>query len=651
MHRTISLVFVSLLAACQPQNQEAPASHAPLPLWPGATVSEASLPLADANGMLWLAQAGASGISLRDGNGTAQDTATGRFGPLAVLPATLGHGTTYIAAVAEDRPHVVLWSVNPRAPSLALKLDLPVTARVVETLCFYRSAQNDALSLFLLDDRGSGEQWLLAQGEQWLDKPLPLRTLNLPYDVSSCAADHATGHLYVAESGIGIWRLGAEPESMPDRSPVALVTPEGYAPSELAPLTGEITVLAVDDSHGLWAATDGDTTQLVRFPHASRDEQPAAEAESRTLTPGEVSSLGFERNADQAELAIALEGGDVYRLTVDVPAGTQVTQQARIPEVAARAETTPSLMNGDVMDDPAIWIHPQQPEHSRVLGTDKRHGLEVYDLQGQRLQQLAVGRLNNVDVRYGLSLGSRKVDLAAASQRDRNSIALFTISAEGVVTAAGEIPTGLNDIYGLCQYQPEGSDEHYVFANGKDGRFEQYRLSAQDSSRISAEKVREFQFASQPEGCVADDRRHRLFVGEEDEGVWVVDARADQPAQPERVASVGEHLVADVEGLAIAQGEQPLLVVSSQGNDSYVIFDAQPPYAWRGSFRVGVNATAAIDGSSETDGLEVTSAALGADFPAGLLVVQDGRNLAATGQNFKLVSWADVLTALQLPLP
>ena len=55
-----------------------------------------------------------------------------------------------------------------------------------------------------------------------------------------------------------------------------------------------------------------------------------------------------------------------------------------------------------------------------------------------------------------------------------------------------------------------------------------------------------------------------------------------------------------------------------------------------------------IDGVSETDGLEVTSAALGPDFPQGLMVAQDGRNIAPEErQNFKFVSWADIIQALE----
>jgi 3-phytase len=133
-------------------------------------------------------------------------------------------------------------------------------------------------------------------------------------------------------------------------------------------------------------------------------------------------------------------------------------------------------------------------------------------------------------------------------------------------------------------------------------------------------------------------------------------AAADAPAQPELILPLGPLLHADVEGLAIyRRGAQRLLVVSSQGNDSYALFDAEPPHAPRGAFRIGLNAALGIDGASETDGLDVTPINLGAPYEEGLLVVQDGRkNLPLGPQNFKLlpasgaargVGWRETLRA------
>jgi len=110
----------------------------------------------------------------------------------------------------------------------------------------------------------------------------------------------------------------------------------------------------------------------------------------------------------------------------------------------------------------------------------------------------------------------------------------------------------------------------------------------------------------------------------------------------------GTTLVDDVEGLALAQdGDNQYLVVSSQGNDSYVIYDAVAPYAARLRFRVTTNPTLGIDGSSETDGLDVTTRSLGPGFEQGALIVQDGRNrMPEQGQNLKLVPWQAILQQL-----
>ena len=66
-----------------------------------------------------------------------------------------------------------------------------------------------------------------------------------------------------------------------------------------------------------------------------------------------------------------------------------------------------------------------------------------------------------------------------------------------------------------------------------------------------------------------------------------------------------------------------------------------------GSFRIGANLAAGIDGVSETDGLDVSSMAAGPNFPHGLMVAQDGRNVfPPENQNFKLVPWEHVAKAL-----
>ena len=58
-----------------------------------------------------------------------------------------------------------------------------------------------------------------------------------------------------------------------------------------------------------------------------------------------------------------------------------------------------------------------------------------------------------------------------------------------------------------------------------------------------------------------------------------------------------------------------------------------------------------IDGTTDTDGIDVTSTSLGSAFPHGLFIAQDGKNTSPTPpQNFKLVPWEAIAKALNLPL-
>jgi len=323
--------------------------------------------------------------------------------------------------------------------------------------------------------------------------------------------------------------------------------------------------------------------------------------------------------------------------------------------VYAETETDPVASRGDAADDPAIWVNRAEPSLSRIIGTDKDFGVEVYDLKGNRQQRIAAGRTNNIDLRY-LPEGSPYSALAAASNRSSNSISLFAVNHEGQLTwlRDSEIATGLTEPYGLCMYADELGLQ--VFVNDTDGRYQQWglQISDFDSSNfaITARLLREFTVPSQPEGCAADDEHSRLFLGVEAEGIRVLDARHDAATDLHSLADIdGTILVADVEGMALYKDEEGgYLVASSQGNYSYAVYDRMPPHDYRGSFVVADLLDGSLDGAGETDGLDVSSATFSDGYPRGLLVVQDGENtLPSASQNFKYISWQRVEEALSLP--
>ncbi|QLL11174.1 phytase [Pseudomonas chlororaphis] len=582
-----------------------------------------------------LAASERDGLLLFDAQGQQLSRLQGSFNG---LDSRAAGQQVLVATLDSQRQQALLVSLDPRSRQWGQPLYLPTRDFPVNGLCLYRDEASN-LFLFLVGEEGKGEQWLVGAGAQLSATAQRVRGVPLPPAAQFCQVDDGANQLLVNEENVGWWAYPAHPEADVERRPVAMRVPFG----EVAKAAGALALVP-----GGVLALDPKAARLHLYQQ--QGEGWLAKAALALSGLKEPENLAVQASAQGLQVLVRDDDdGQIYQGRLDWQA-TPVPLAPVLPNVPALGQSEPVGRQGDAADDPAIWIHPRQPELSRVLGTNKKQGLLVYDLQGKLLQELPVGRLNNVDLRPNFKLGTQVVDLAVASNRDHNSLSLFSIDrASGELREAGEIPTPLKEIYGICLFQP-ASGELYAFANGKDGSFLQYRLSAPDG-RVQGELVRQFKVDSQPEGCVADDQRQRLFLGEEDVGVWAVDARADQPANLSSVIKVGPQLHADVEGLALYQSEaQDYLVISSQGNDSYVVLDAEPPFASRGAFRVGLNAAAGIDGASETDGLEVTSANLGGPWSQGVLVVQDGRKrMPEQTQNFKFVPWTEVARVLKLP--
>jgi 3-phytase len=66
---------------------------------------------------------------------------------------------------------------------------------------------------------------------------------------------------------------------------------------------------------------------------------------------------------------------------------------------------------------------------------------------------------------------------------------------------------------------------YYTFATGGGTVEEQWELADDGAGRIDPRRVRRFAVGSAAEGCVADDDLGRLYVAEEDAGVWEEEVR------------------------------------------------------------------------------------------------------------------------------
>lgn len=327
---------------------------------------------------------------------------------------------------------------------------------------------------------------------------------------------------------------------------------------------------------------------------------------------------------------------------------------SQIPVVTADIETVPVSPNteGDAADDAAIWVNPQDARKSIIIGTVKNFGLEVYNLQGQRLHAYPIGSPNNIDLRYNFPLqNGKKVDIVACSERTTNEIRIFSIEPSDFSLkplSEHRLKSSVDEVYGICLYQSPLTKQYHVFVNGKNGIIEQWQLAPFGDAEITGKVVRTLQVASQPEGMVADDRMQTIYIGEEDKGIWKFLAEPDQPATMRLLTKSGEdnpNIKYDVEGLTIyyKSKDKGYLLASSQGNNSYAVFEREGDNHYLGSFSINNDK---IDGTAETDGIDVTAQTLGEPFGSGLFIVQDGFNTDESGkplpQNFKLIAWKKI---------
>jgi 3-phytase len=185
----------------------------------------------------------------------------------------------------------------------------------------------------------------------------------------------------------------------------------------------------------------------------------------------------------------------------------------------------------------------------------------------------------------------------------------------------------------------------FGFVLMKNGHIDQVAMDITGATP-TGKVVRSIKLGTQSEGCVVDDRTGILYVAEEDVGLWKFDAAPDDPVTATALAKVdGKEIVMDAEGVALAQlgADGGYVIVSSQGDNAFAVYKL-PEASYVGRFRIR---DSEIDGVQETDGIELMLGDFGPEFPGGLFVAQDGDNLSAT-QNFNLVGWADVVTALGL---
>ncbi|OYD91983.1 phytase [Nostoc sp. 'Peltigera membranacea cyanobiont' 210A] len=371
-----------------------------------------------------------------------------------------------------------------------------------------------------------------------------------------------------------------------------------------------------------------------------------------------------------------------------------------VPTAAPTLETRPALFddedpalpavdqNADA-DDPAIYVNATNATDSLVLTSVKNAGLRVYDLSGNLLQTVNPGgiRYNNIDLQYGFKLGNQSIDIAVASDRNNDQLAIFKINPNP--TTPGQYLEDITDSniatifqaapfeppysastrssYGLTLYRSPVTNDYYVFTSRREtGDIAQFKLIDKGNGQIGAERVREFTIPTiegrdpQTEGMVVDQETGFLYIGQENVGIWKFQAEPNGGTTGKLIDKVrdlgGTYLTDDVEGLTIYYGKNGTgyLLASSQGDSTFVAYTREGNNQYVGNFAIGNNGP--IDSVQESDGADVINVPLGPNFPFGLFVTQDGSNEPAkivsdegeeenVSSNFKLVPWENIANA------
>lgn len=291
-------------------------------------------------------------------------------------------------------------------------------------------------------------------------------------------------------------------------------------------------------------------------------------------------------------------------------------------------------------DDMCIWVHPSDPALSAIIASDKTAGkLFVYDLAGDTLQVVdlpcvsCVGGVRmpgNIDLRYRFDLQGNATDIVGFNDRLSQKLLFYRMDPQSRTLeridndAIGTAQTN----YGMSLYVSPTSGKYYAFSSTQNGVIEQFELT-DASGQIGATRVRTWNMGEPPEmahiteGSVCDDENAVVFFGEERVAIWKFGAEPGDPTVGTPVATVGDTsgIVADIEGLTLyyAANGEGYLIASSQGNDSYRVYQRKAPHAFVGSFTVA--------GARNTDGIDVTNVNLGPAFPKGVFVLHNGRVL------------------------
>lgn len=285
-------------------------------------------------------------------------------------------------------------------------------------------------------------------------------------------------------------------------------------------------------------------------------------------------------------------------------------------------------------DDPAIWVNPNDINRSIIIGTDKNTdgALYAYDLQGNILQIVSgLKRPNNVDVAYAMQVGNSLTDIAVATERETNSIRVFSLPGlqpldnGGIPVFADEAQRAPMGIALYTKQDSVGNNQIYAIVSRKegpaDGYLFQYELLSDSTGVVTGRLVRKFGKYSgkkEIESIAVDNELGYVYYSDEQTGVRKY--YADPAMGNEELALFANSgYKEDNEGISIYKKTRDTgyILVSDQSNHSFKVYPREGkdgnPHLHSLIADIPVKAT-------QSDGSDVSNLNFGEPFTEGIFV-------------------------------
>lgn len=304
-------------------------------------------------------------------------------------------------------------------------------------------------------------------------------------------------------------------------------------------------------------------------------------------------------------------------------------------------------------DDPAVWINPEDPTKSLIIGTDKDSagGLYVFDLKGKMIPEKTVKgiqRPNNVDIAYGLSINGKTVDIAVTTERNRHQLRVFSlpdmkpIDGGGLPMFEGDTAENYRDLMGIALYKRPSDGKIFAIVGRKSGPtngeyLAQYELKDDGKGEVKAELVRKFGNYSgkkEIEAIAVDNELGFVYYSDENHGIRKY--YADPEKGNEELAVFGTTGFADDhEGISFYKLNQTegYILVSDQQRNSFHVF---PREGFGGNPHNHPLLKVVKASTDESDGSETVSIAIPGLFPKGFFVAM------STNKTFHIYKWEDI---------